>query len=825
MLAAHWGLSAGDPGWDVRFVLNGDATVDVTDISLAAGAWLQVCVPADPAATAPPLDQSVVTDLFTASQFLYSGPDAIQTGVVSGTIEFTRTAVLRGRVLDRDGNPLAAVTVSVLNSPEYGQTRTRSDGMYDLVVNGGGLTTFSYTKDGYLPAQRQVDVPWQDYQWLPDVVLIPLDPQVTEIDLAGLSEMAVARGSVISDTDGLRQTTVLFPVGTQAVMTLTNGLTQTLPTLNVRATEYTVGDNGPEAMPGDLPPNSSYTYAFELSVDEALTAGAQDVGFNQPVIVYNENFLDFPAGTVVPLGYYDRGRGLWLPSDSGLVIDILGVSGGLAELDVDGSGLPASPGALAARGIGDDERERLAELYTAGQSLWRISVPHFSPHDANWPTRCRYNDCQASNGAAPFTGADETDPSCQGGSVIECQNQVLGEAIDLVGVPFALHYRSDRQPDFRTRFTIDIPLSGSTIHPRAKRIDLEVTIAGTRYTESFPAAPNQQTTFTWDGRDAYGRLMQGAQPARIRVGWVYDMEYIVTDRFGRVTGGDPVTDNPARAEGTLWKTYDTWLSVLEAELAGRSLTPHHRYDPTGQMLYLGDGSKHVTGGMHPIVETVGGDGDGSAEYLEYIAAGPDGSVYRYEAPSRRALLPGRQQDHHCRHRSSVRTGHRPLRRRRACHGSRVKWIGGFAVGPEGSVYLADYGINRVRRIGPDGIITTVAGTGVSGTTGDGGPATEARLQGLGALALGPDGSLYIGQMASNARVRQVDPAASSVPLPETAPRAALSMMASRPPRRPSPRGLAVAPDGSVHIVASRTAPWCCGWGLTAWLPRWRAPIP
>ena len=102
-----------------------------------------------------------------------------------GTIEAKRAAVIRGKVLTRDGNPLPGVTITILNHPEFGQTLSRADGMFDMAVNGGGLLTVNYQKQGYLPAQRQVNVPWQDYVWTPEVALIPLDTQVTPINLLG----------------------------------------------------------------------------------------------------------------------------------------------------------------------------------------------------------------------------------------------------------------------------------------------------------------------------------------------------------------------------------------------------------------------------------------------------------------------------------------------------------------------------------------------------------------------------------------------------------------------------------------------------------------
>lgn len=103
--------------------------------------------------------------------------------------------------------------------------------------------------------------------------MIPVDSQVTAINLQAAIPMQAARGNVVTDSDGTRQATILFTQGTQAEMVLADGSTQPLTSLHVRATEYTVGANGLNTMPGALPPNSGYTYAVELSVDEAIAAG------------------------------------------------------------------------------------------------------------------------------------------------------------------------------------------------------------------------------------------------------------------------------------------------------------------------------------------------------------------------------------------------------------------------------------------------------------------------------------------------------------------------------------------------------------------------
>ena len=294
--------------------------------SVSAGFALEnLTPPADPATVAPPINPTVATDIATATAFLYTGANPIQTGVLPGTIEARRTAVLRGKVQTRDAAPLSAVKITILSHAEFGQTLTRVDGAFDIAVNGGGQLTVRYEKNGFLPVQRAIVAPWRDFAWLPDVVMIPLDTAVTTVDLTNAS-MQTARGNPVSDADGARRATMLFPAGTTAMMVLPNGSTQPLTTLNVRATEYTVGDAGPKAMPAALPPSSGYTYAVELSVDEAIAAGATEVRFSQAVPTYVENFLGFPVGGAVPAGYYDRARGQWIASANGRVIRILAIA-------------------------------------------------------------------------------------------------------------------------------------------------------------------------------------------------------------------------------------------------------------------------------------------------------------------------------------------------------------------------------------------------------------------------------------------------------------------------------------------------------------------
>ncbi|MEV8047200.1 RICIN domain-containing protein [Streptomyces griseoluteus] len=79
---------------------------------------------------------------------------------------------------------------------------------------------------------------------------------------------------------------------------------------------------------------------------------------------------------------------------------------------------------------------------------------------------------------------------------------------------------------------------------------------------------------------------------------------------------------------------------------------------------------------------------------------------------------------------------------------------GVAVDSTGTVYFSDYYNNRVRKVAPDGTISSVAGNGTGAYRGDGGPATAAQLKGPHAVVLDSAGELYIADYGNN-RVRRV----------------------------------------------------------------------
>ncbi|MCK5082538.1 MAG: hypothetical protein KAR31_06490, partial [Candidatus Omnitrophica bacterium] len=478
-------------------------------------------------------------------------------------------------------------------------------------------------------------------------------------------------------------------------------------------------DNGPEAMPGELPATTGYTYAVELSADEAIAAGAKKVEFNQPLYFYVENFLGFPTGIAVPVGYYDKTQAAWVPSDDGKVIEILSTVTGFAEIDLDGSGIAADAAALSALGITDEERVQLASLYAPGQSLWRAPVEHFTPFDCNWPVAL----LPGSNAPAmddAQTVEDIDDPRCSPGSIIECENQILRERVDVTGTPFSLNYQSSRVVGRRNLYQLEIFLSDDTPPLPLKRIRLEINIAGRTFNESFPPDPNQIYTFSWDGKDFTDRTLQGKQPVNIRIGYVYDSYYAYPSSLAKSFGFPNGTLVPgpisARRERTFWQNQSNFIGAWDVRSQGLgawTLSEHHFYDPIGKIIHHGYGGQRRAENIDYVVTTVAGNG---------LYGGPTGSSVGDGKPATEAKL------------------YSPS---------------GVAVSPDGSLYIADTFNNRIRKVDTSGIITTVAGTGLPGYSGNGVLATTANLYLPRDVAIGPDGSLYIADTSNN-RIRKVD---------------------------------------------------------------------
>jgi uncharacterized protein (TIGR03437 family) len=116
--------------------------------------------------------------------------------------------------------------------------------------------------------------------------------------------------------------------------------------------------------------------------------------------------------------------------------------------------------------------------------------------------------------------------------------------------------------------------------------------------------------------------------------------------------------------------------------------------------------------------------------------------------------------------------------------ARLHTPSGIALDEAGNWYVADTANHRIRRIAANGVITTIAGTGVAGSSGDGGPATLAQLNGPRSVAVDFQNNVYIADTGNN-RVRRITPAGNMV--------AVASGLND-------PEYVATGPDGSVYIT-------------------------
>jgi YD repeat-containing protein len=398
---------------------------------------------------------------------------------------------------------------------------------------------------------------------------------------------------------------------------------------------------------------------------------------------------------------------------------------------------------------------------------------------------------------------------------------------------------------------------------------VEIQVAGQRFQQTFAPQANlvMDPPFVWDGLDGYGRPVQGAHAATVRVEYVYRDPFYAfpanaAQSFGMATGVSIATDI-VRSETRVAREYSQNLRVWSTagqDLGGWSLSEHHAYDPSGQVLYLGDGTQRsvdVFAGRllagNGAVVSAGDDGpaleasfwerailglalapdgslyvtdnyairkidpsgiittaigdptkndgniysvpcpwfgaesgpDGSVHFasdwaagncgtylsiapngsvsgitvqrkLADLAFGPDGSLYatrpfsntfppmvvtRVEPDGTELVVAGGGT-------SSPGDGD-PATSALLTIQDQVN-LGGYftqsipiAVDADGAIYLATRG--RIQRVGPDGIIDTVAGNGVPGTTNDGGPAKLAQVQPR-SLSFGPDGTLFFGEL-------------------------------------------------------------------------------
>jgi len=421
-------------------------------------------------------------------------------------------------------------------------------------------------------------------------------------------------------------------------------------------------------------------------------------------------------------------------------------------------------------GINDAERSQLAQTYSVGKTLWRVPVTHFTPWDFNWPYGPPEGAIEPPEEEPSVLDEDTPDPEdanpCAG-CIIEAQSQTLGEEIPIVGTPFKLHYRSDRVLGRKTGNTITIPLSGSFVPSSLQAIELSIDVAGKNIKRTFPAAANLSTTFTWDGLDVYGRAINGNRRAIFRVSYLYEAVYYESleefeasfSQLGNATNIVGIRrSTPTIRISKIWEKTISKVNILPsvAGLGAWTLTHQHAFDVFNEYLERGDGNSFRVNNIGGTISTVAGNGlqslngDGGPATQAAIglprsvALDSAGNMYFFGSNTvRRVGLDGII--------STVAGGGTGVVMDGVSATSVQLFGNDIIIAPDDSLYIA--AASRVIQVGTDGIIKTVAGTDVSGFSGDGGLATNAQLLAA-SLDFDSDGSLYI---VGDNRIRRVGP--------------------------------------------------------------------
>ncbi len=274
------------------------------------------------------------------------------------------------------------------------------------------------------------------------------------------------------------------------------------------------------------------------------------------------------------------------------------------------------------------------------------------------------------------------------------------------------------------------------------------------------------TTFAGNGR--YGSSGDGGPATSARLYYTYA---VAADRQGNVyiiDGGEDDEVHPVVRKVSPRGTITTFAGagVVGFSGDGGPATAAQLSSPRGVAVdrkgnvYISDGSrvrKVNPGGTITTIAgtgTAGYSGDGGPATLAQIrplgiAVDGKGSVYITDDSRIRKVSPG----------GTITTIAGTGRAGSSGDGgpatsarlSDPAWV---AVDGQGNVYITDERHNRVRRVSPGGTITTIAGTGVRGFSGDGGPGTSARLYYPAGVAVDGQGNLYIIDKY-NQRVRKV----------------------------------------------------------------------
>ncbi len=628
-------------------------------------------------------------------------------------------------------------------------------------------------------AHRQIGVHWNDIAVTGQVKMLEFQEPSRIVEKTRSSSKSGSfsnnntttyRSQETNDKAGSRACTVVLK-GSTKIYTGSKGRMAKVAsqTPQISAVEYTT----PESMPAQLPPNSAFTYCVDLSVN-----GEEHAEFDEPVAIWVENFLDFKVGEPVPVGHYNRDKAVWEPSDNGVVVRLLDTdSDGVVDgVDADDDGQPDD---LNGNGLFTDEVAGLGDPnhYPPGETFWRVMVSHFSPLDLNWP----YGPPSGAIGASfeSFPDSSDQEPEytvkedCNStGSIIKDRKGTLHQDMPIPGTDLFLHYASQAATGYTYQFSVKA--IGEDVPDNLKGVDVKVEIAGrtVELNERLAPLPDQVVEINWDGLDFSGERVVGPTTAKISIGFVYDAVYYESDEereqaFAQFGEGVGTTLNMGDGEITAWShSQKVIYSHIrpDAIAEGWTISNHHfmvrpdqpviirgdgyqemayphtlqDFAGTGEAGYSGDGGPAITSQLSAPSDT-----DTDAEGNIYIADTGNHSIRKIDRNNIISTVAGTGANGYSGDNGPAVSAelNNPVK---------------IDVDNTGNIYISDQGNHCIRRIDAEGYITTVAGTGVAGFSGDNGPASNAQLNNPTGVTADTYGNIYIAD-SGNGRVRKIDP--------------------------------------------------------------------
>ena len=410
--------------------------------------------------------------------------------------------------------------------------------------------TLAFEREGYVPSQRQLEVPTQEYEARPGDRAGPLRGprhrrRPDRRRPAGRARLgdhrrrrhaprhAAARARHRGHRDAPRRHREGARRPAEHPRHRVHDRRQRPGRDAGRAAADVAPTRTPSSTPSTRPPS-----------DEAV-----DVEFDKPVVTYVDNFVGFTAGTPVPMGYYDREKAQWIAAPDGIVIKILAEQSGRAQLDVTGDDVADTQ--LARSASTTPSWRKLADLYAPGKSLWRAAITHFTPWDYNWP----YGLPDGAGGpdqGGPDDGDPDGDDPCRAGRL---DHHLRGPGARRAGrdrrhpVHARLPVRPGPRPPHRRRARDPADGRQPARLGRAHRPHDRGRRAHDHALVQPRAEPPDE--FIFDGLDAYGRAVQGRQKVDVRIDYVYPAVYRSPGSFSSsfaAIGGAVLCANRTRQE-------------------------------------------------------------------------------------------------------------------------------------------------------------------------------------------------------------------------------------------------------------------------------------